>query len=193
MEPGDIERRRLVLKLFRTTGQRISWAGTIEQVTTTEIHNSIGSNRSLLTMAVNLPRTDFVTCIQQNHRTLRIPSIFTFGFYDGSQMWNLTIKRRWVSLGADFDIEANGESIGEVDGRLFCMGSDSYVDMDPHPLTKRRGFLDLVTLFTASVGYHRAMRRSLRRRVQAVCEGRNHCHVIEDEELRLHHNGRAAA
>tara|TARA_R110002049_G_scaffold285698_1_gene466692 strand:+ start:76347 stop:77324 length:978 start_codon:yes stop_codon:yes gene_type:complete len=193
MKPGDIERRRLVLKLFRTTSQRVSWAGTIEQVTTTEIHNSIGSKRSLLTMVVTLPRTEFVTYVQQNHRTFRIPPIFTFGFYDGQQMWNLSLKRRWVSIGADFDIEANGESIGEVDGRLFCMGSDSYVDLDAHPLGKCRQFVDLVTLFAASVGYHKAMRRSVKKRVKAACDGNVHCHIIEDEELRLHHNGRAAA
>ena len=193
MQPGDIERRRLVLKLFRTTSQRVSWAGTIEQVTTTEIHNSIGSKRSLLTMVVTLPRTEFVTYVQQNHRTFRIPSIFTFGFYHEGQMWNLSLKRKWISIGADFDIEANGESIGEVDGRLFCMGSDSYVDFDDHPLTDCRQFVDLMTLFAASVGYHKAMRRSLKRRVKAACEGKTHCHIIEDEELRLHHNGRAAA
>ena len=193
MEPGDIEHRRLVLKLFRTTSERVSWSGTIEQVTTTEIHNSIGSRRSLLTMVVTLPRTKYVTYIQQNHRTFRIPSIFTFGFYDGEQMWNVTLKRRWISIGADFDIEANGEPIGEVDGRLFCMGSDSYVDLDSHPLGKNRRFIDLTTLFAASVGFHKAMRRSVTKRVRAACEGKTHCHIIEDEELRLHHNGRAAA
>ncbi len=193
MQSGDIEKRRLVLKLFKTTGTRVQWCGTIEQVTTTEIHNSIGSNRNLLTMVVMLPRNDFVTYVQQNHRTFRIPAVFTFGFYDGRRMWNLTLKRRWISLGADFDVEADGQSIGEVDGRVFSFGSDSYVDLDAHELSSNTQFVDLITLFTATTGYHRAMRRSVRRRVEAALAGRSHCHVIEDEELRLRHNGRAAA
>jgi hypothetical protein len=193
LESGDIEKRRLVLKLFKTTSERVRWCGTIEQVTTTEIHNSIGSNRSLLTMVVMLPRMDFVTYIQQNHRTFRIPSLFTFGFYDDKRMWNLTLKRRWVSIGADFDVEADGESIGELDGRLFSFGSDSYIDLDAHELAENTRFVDLMTLFTASVGYHKAMRKSVDKRVKATLSGQSHCHVVEDEELRLRHNGRAAA
>ena len=36
----DIEKRRLVMKLFRTTGERIRWTGTMEELTTREVHNS---------------------------------------------------------------------------------------------------------------------------------------------------------
>ena len=144
-------------------------------------------------MVVMLPRTDMVTYIQQNHRTFRIPAVFTFGFYHDQRMWNLTFKRRWFSIGADFDIEADGKSMGELDGRLFSFGSDSYIDLEPHVLNENTQFVDLVTLFTASVGYHKAMRRSVDRRVKAALEGKSRCHLIEDEELRLRHNGRAAA
>ena len=193
MHTKEIEKRRLVLKLFKNTAKRIRWCGTIEQVTATEVHNSIGSKRRLLTMVVMLPGRDFVTYIQQNHRTLRVPSIFTFCYYDQGRMWHVTIKRRWLSVGADFDVEADGERIGKLDGKLFCFGSDSYVDMRTHPLNSSRKFANLLTLFTASVGYHRGMRRSLKRRVKAAQSGRSHLHVIEDEELRLRQNSRAAA
>lgn len=193
MQSGEIEKRRLVLKLFKTTGTRVRWCGTIEQVTTTEIHNSIGSKRNLLTMAVMLPRIQFVSYVQQNHRTFRIPSLFTFGYYDGRRMWHLTLKRRWISIGADFGVEADGKSIGMLDGRLFSFGSDSYIDLNAHKLTADTQFVDLVTLFTATRGYHRAMRKSVQRRVKATLAGKSHCHLIEDEELRLRHNGRAAA
>jgi hypothetical protein len=144
-------------------------------------------------MVVMLPRNQFVTHVQQNHRTFRIPSVFTFGYYDGQRMWHLLLKRRWIAIGADFDVEANGIPIGELDGRLFSFGSDSYVDLDAHELTADTQFVDLVTLFTATTGYHRAMRRSIQRRVQTTLAGKSHCHLIEDEELRLRHNGRAAA
>lgn len=193
MQSGDIERRRLVLKLFKTTTERVRWCGTIEQVTATEVHNSIGSSRSLLTMVVMLPRSEFVSYVQQNHRTFRIPSIFTLGFYDDRRMWNVVLKRRWISIGADFDIEADGESIGDLDGRLFSFGSDSYINLDAHPLAQNTRLVDLITLFTASTGYHKAMRKSVDRRVEAALAGESHRHVIEDEELRLRHNGRAAA
>lgn len=193
MEPGDIEKRRLVLKLFKTTTDRVQWCGTIEQITTSEIHNSIGTGKSLLTMAVMLPRTDCVTTIQQNHRTFRIPSLFTFAFHHEGHMHHVMLRRKWISVGADFEIEVAGKSIGEIDGRLFSFGADSYLDIDAGELSENRRFVDLMTLFTASVGYHKAMRRSVDRRVKATLSGDTHCHVIEDEEIRLMHNGRAAA
>lgn len=193
MQSGEIENRRLVLKLFKTTGTRVRWCGTIEQMTTVEVHNSIGSRRNLLTMAVLLPRTQFVSHVQQNHRTFRIPSLFTFGYYNHDRMWHLMLKRRWISIGADYEIEADGKRIGEIDGRLFSFGSDSYVDVGNSPLAADTKFVDLLTLFAATTGYHRAMRRSVQRRVEATLEGKSHCHLIEDEELRLRHNGRAAA
>ena len=193
MQCSDIQSRRLVLKLFRTTGERVRWAGTIEEITTTEVHNSIGTGKSLITLAVMLPRSDYVTYVQQNHRTFRIPSIFTFCWHDGQRMWNLLLRRFWFSIGADFEIEADGQGIGEIDGKLFTFGSDSHLVFDPHPLCKQTQFLDLVTLFAASVGYHRAIRRSIQNRVDAALSGESHRNVLQNEELRLRHNGRAAA
>ncbi|NNE01339.1 MAG: hypothetical protein HKN47_28835 [Pirellulaceae bacterium] len=189
----EIETRRLVLKLFKTTSSRTRWVGTIEEVTATEVHNSIGSKRTLITMAVNMPRTSFVTYVQQNHRTFRIPAVYTFAFYDQEQLWNAMIKRQWLSVGADFDLEVNGETIGEVDGRLLSFGYDSYVEIDPHPLAENTQFVDLLTMFASTVGYHRAMRRSIKKRVDAALCGDTHCNIVHDEELRLRHNGRAAA
>ncbi len=65
--------------------------------------------------------------------------------------------------------------------------------LDEHPLAGNTHFVDLLTLFTSSVGYHRAMRRSVKRRVKAALAGQSHRNIIEDEELRLRHNGRSAA
>ena len=193
MQATDIESRRLVLKLFKTTTKRVRWCGTIEEVTTTEVHNTMGSRRSLLTMVVMLPNVELVTYVQQNHRTARPPKVFTFCYYDDRRMWNLTLQQRWVSWGPDYDILADGKKIGLLDSKLMALGSDSYLDMEPHTLTDDSSFLDLMTLFASSLGYHRAMRKSIKRRIRAIESGNAHCHVIEDEELRLRNNGRAAA
>lgn len=193
LQSDQIETRRLVIKLFKTTGSRTRWCGTLEELTATEIHNSIGSKRNLLSMAVLLPRHEYVTYLQQNHRTFRIPSLFTGGFVDEDRMWHLSLKRHWLSLGADFAVEIDGQEIGKVDGKLFSFGSDSHLSIADHPLCECTQFVDLLTLFAASVGYHDAMRRSIGRRVDAVLAGQSFRHLIEDEELRLRQNGRAAA
>jgi len=193
MQIDDIEKRRLVLKLFKTTGKRARWCGTLEEVTVTEIHNSMGSKRMLLTFVVMLPGMQMVTYVQQNHRTARYPAVFTLGYYDGDRMWHVTLQQRWFSFGPDFDVFIDGKRVGLLDAKLLSFGADSYLDIENHPLADDTQFADLLTLFSTSVSYHKAIRRSIRKRLKAVKSGQSHRHVIEDEELRLRHNGRAAA
>lgn len=193
LEADDLISRRLVLKLFKTTGSRVRWVGTLEQTTVSEVHNSIGSNRSLISAAVMLPRKQAVTRIQQNHRTFRLPPVFSGAFYDQDQMWSLMLKRRWVAWGPHFDIYANGQKLGEIDSHVFCFGSDCTLNLKSHELSEDTRLVDTLTLFAASMGYHKAMWRSIRRRVDATRSGQAYRHFIEDEELRLRHNGRAAA
>lgn len=193
LDSGDIEKRRLVLKLFGTTTTRTRWCGSIEEITTSEVHNSIGSNRCLISLVVILPRVKIVTHIQQNHRTFRWPAVFSFCYYDGQRMWHVTLKQRWVSFGPDFDVFVDGQEIGLLDSKVACFGSDSYVSLDSHPLAKDRGFIDSMTLFAASTGYHRAIRKNIKKRIRLVENGESHCHIIEDEELKMRYNGRAAA
>ena len=193
MQEGELENRRLVLKLFKTTDTRTNWCGSLEQITTSEVHNSIGSRRPLISLSVMLARNDFVTNIQQNHRTWRIPPVFTLCYYDKGEMHHLSLTRRWVSFGPDYDVAINGQRVGLINGRLFGFGSDSEIDLSGHPLVDDTGFMDMLTLFAASIGYHRAIWRSIRRRVAACLSGQSFRHLIEDEELRLRHNGRSAA
>jgi len=192
---SDVEHRRLVIKMFKSTGERIRWAGTIEEITTREVHNSMGSRRAVLSLAVLLPGYEYVVMVQQNHRTFRIPSIFTFGFFNERQdrMRYVGIKRKWLSLGADFVVESEGRQIGEIDGKLIGFGYNAHVRVDEPSLAKNRHFLDLLTLFAASVGYHRAMRRSVRRRVHAARSDGSFEHVVEDEEFWLLKNPRQRA
>jgi hypothetical protein len=193
METGDLESRRLVLKLFSTTGSRTSWRGTLEQVTVTETHNSLGSGRALITMAIMLPRMDIITTIQQNNRILRVPPIFTFCFYHDQRMYFASLTKRWVSFGSDFDLRIDHQRAGLINGRLFGFGTDSSLELAGHPLVENTQFVDLLTLFAASVGYHSAMHNSIRRRIEFVKQGKTFQNQIEDAEIRLRHNGRSAA
>ncbi len=195
MRPQDIENRRLVMKLFKTTSDQIRWTGSIEEMVTRELHNSLGVKRTVLSFASNLQGYEYMTYLQENNRTFRIPSIFSFSYFDErrQKMWYLKIKRKWVSIGADFVIEAYNKPIGEIDGALIGLGYNAHVYLYEQTLAKDRKFLDLITLFATTVGYHSAIRRSLKRRLKATKRG--HCmqNIIEDEEFRLLRNPRAAA
>ncbi len=191
MDAGDVDKSRLVLKLFRTTGQNIRWIGTIEEMTSHEIHNSLGTKHPMLSFALNLSGYDYVTWINQNHRTFRIPAVFTFSYFDEKheRMWYIEIKRKWFSLGRDFIVEAQGKQIGFIDGKLLTIGSDSHLYIYEPTLASDNRFMDLLTLFAASVGYHRAIRRNIKRRIKAIASD-DACHMIEDEEFSLLKNPR---
>ena len=188
----DIEQRRLVMKLFKTTGKRLNWSGTIEQITTQEVQNSIGSRRTLLSFAVILPRHEMIVYVNQNHRTFSFVSIFTFSYYCDGRMWPVCLRQRWGSIVPDYEVLVDSKRIGFVNGVVFAMGSDSYVDLYEHKLCQESKFVDLITLFATTIGYHKAMRRSVKRRLDACKNGDWQKCLVEDEELKIFKNGRVA-
>ena len=192
LQCDDIEQRRLVMKIFKTTGKRMNWAGSIEQITTQEIQHSIGCRKTLLSFALILPRNEFVVYLSQNNRLFSFTAVFSFSYYHGGRMWPVCLRQRFGSMIPDYEILVDGERIGFVNGVLFAMGSDSYVELYEHPLCHDSGFANLMTLFAASIGYHKAMRRSVKKRVAACKSGNWQKCLIEDEELSIYKNGRVA-
>lgn len=195
LKPQDIESRRLVLKLFSTTSARTRWTGTIEEVVISEIHNSLGTGKTMLSFASILDDYEYVTSLHENHRTFRLPSIYSFGFFDEKheRMHYLKIKRKWVSIGADYIVESETGVVGEIDGALIGLGYNAHVYVYEPTLAKNRPFVDLITLFATTVGFQSAMRRNLRRRLAAARRGMCEQNFIEDEEFGLLKNPRAAA
>ncbi len=194
MESCDIENRRLVMKLFKSGDHNIRWTGTVEEIVTRELHNSLGAKKTILSFAAILQGYEYMTYVQENNRTFRVPSIYSFNYFDQKRdrMWYLKIKRKWVSVGADFTVESQNEKVGEIDGALIGLGYNAHVYVYEPTLAKDRQFTDLLTLFTSTVGYHSAMRKSLRRRIKATRKGLCVQNIIEDEEFRLLKNPRAA-
>ncbi len=82
-------------------------------------------------------------------------------------------------------MESAGQQIGEIDGKLIGFGYNAYLSVTEPSLAAHSDFLDLVTLFATSVGYHRAIRRSLKKRMAAAGQGDAVRHIIEDEEFWL--------
>ncbi|WP_437230716.1 hypothetical protein SH661x_002108 [Planctomicrobium sp. SH661] len=193
LRPDQLEGRRLVMKLFRSN-ERVRWVGSLEEMTTREVHNSLASNRPLLSMSASLEGHKYLTDLEENYRTFRIPSIFSFSYFHlkKERMWYVNIKRKWISVGADFVIEAEGRKIGDIDGALFGLGYNAHVYVYEPELAKETQFLDLLTMFTTSVSYHASMRRAVRRRLVASRKGLTAGQIVEAEEFSLLKNPRAA-
>lgn len=194
LQADDLETRRMVMKLFRTTAERTRWVGTLEELTTREVHNSLGSKKPLISLSASLASCQFMTHLQENHRTFRIPSLYTCSYFDESKqrMSYVNIARKWISIGADFTVEADGRRIADIDGALFGFGYNAHLYFYDALSAKDTQFLDLITLFATTVGYQHLMRRAIKRRVKASRRGLAGQQIIEDEELKLLKNPRAA-
>lgn len=192
LQCDDIEQRRLVLKLFRTGGKRLNWCGTLEQLVTNEMQNSLGSKRPLLSFAVILPRYEYIIRFTQNHRSIFASKVFSFSYFYDGRMYPVCLCQRWGSIVPDYQILVDDERIGFVNGVMFAMGSDSYVELYHHKLSKDKKFADLLSLFASSIGYHSAMRRSIKRRITACKSGEWQKCLVDSDELSIYKNGRAA-
>jgi hypothetical protein len=190
----DIDKSRLVLKMFRNTSTRIRWQGTIEEMTVREIQNSLGSRRALISFAALLEDYEHLIIIQENHRLFRIPPSYSFSFYQPKtdRMWYIDLDCHWVSIGVDFTIRAQGRKIGRIDGKLVSLGADSRVHVWEPCLAEDEQFMDLLSLFAASVGFHKQIHDNIERRVRNVKQGRP-VHFVEDEEMWLLKNPRRIA
>jgi len=190
MDVKNVDKSRLVLKLFRSTGKNINWKGSLEELTVREVHQSIGSKKALITFAINLSGYDYLVQIQQCRRFFR-PAVFSFAYLNDKtdEMWYIDVKKYWFSLGIDYHIEAQGKRIGKIDGKLLALGTDSRIKVNEPSLAQDKKFLDLLTLFSASIGYHRTIWKNIKRRLKNI-ENDTSVHVIEDEELWLLKNPR---
>lgn len=190
MSTKDVDKARLVLKLFRSTGKNINWKGSLEELTVREVHQSIGSRKALITFAINLPGYEYLIHIQQCRRFFR-PAVFSFAYMNDKteEMWYIDVKKYWFSFGIDYHVEAQGQRIGKIDGKLFALGTDSWIKIKEPALAQDQKFLDLLTLFSASIGFHRTIWRNIRKRLRNIKRGTS-VHVIEDEELWLLKNPR---
>ncbi len=191
-KPNDIDKKRLVIKMFSTTGKKIHWKGTVEELSSREIHNSMGSNHPLVTLNVILPGYDYLITIQQNLKYFALAPIYSFFYWDEKmeKMWYVVIKQRFISIGIDFDVYAEDRKIAFIDGKLIGLGGNSSVKIYDEYLAKDKKFGDILVLFTSTVGYLPHMRRAIKKRIKSLERDGNNIHIVEDEEFWMLKNPR---
>ncbi len=198
LKTSDIDKQRLVMKMFthkkKKDGSKtkLRWRGTIEESVTKEMHNSLGSKHPLTFFSIILPGYDYVVNIEQNRRYWALAPIFSFNYWDekNQKMWYVVIKQRFISIGIDFDVYADGRKIAFLDGKLIGLGGNSNVKIYDETLAKDKKFGDVLILFTSTVGYQRVIRRNLKKRMKSIMNDGNRVIIIEDEEFWMMKNPR---
>lgn len=190
--PDDIDMSRLVIKIFNNTAKNISWRGTVEECTALEVQRSFGRRGARMGFAVILSGFEYMVTLEHHHPCLDILPTYSFCYWDekAKALRPITIRQKLVSFGVDFNIFAEGRKIGVIDGKLISMGHNSNIRLFDETLAGDNRFMDILLLFTCTVGFHKAIRKNIRRRIKGL-KGKllNH-HVVDRDEMWLMKNPR---
>ncbi len=190
---SDIDKKRLVIKMFSTTGKKIHWKGTIEELSSREFQNSLGSKKPLVCFNVILPGYDYLITIEQNFKYFRFAPNYSFAYWDEKQekMWYFKIRQRFISVGTDLDVYSEGgKKVAFIDGKLIGLGGNSNIKIYDEYLAKDKKFADILILFTSSIGYIPKIKGAIRKRMNSYLNNGRNIHIIEDEEFWMMKNPR---
>ncbi|THB68100.1 MAG: hypothetical protein D6E12_07190 [Desulfovibrio sp.] len=191
-KPDNVDSGRLVIKLFANTGKDISWKGTIEELTMQEMHQSFGRRRTRMSFACIIPGYEYVAYIEQHHPFWALMPTFSFGYWDDATgtVRAITMRQKLVSFGVDFTVFAEGRRVAYIDGKLISVGHNSRITIHDEVLAKDKVFADILLLFTATAGFHKEIRKRIKRRMLGLSGKRTNLYVVDRDELWLMKNPR---
>ena len=172
--------RRLVIKLFSET---LGWRGSLEMVVGRSLQLSLGAQGvSVPAFSVNLSRHEQIIQLERSaHKWPLFPEKFSFFIQtkDGPEFY--TLKRHWISIGADYTVyNAKGRKIGVLDHHIFNLGGAWIVRLDPNYASAK--LETVLELFCAMLKFNRASRKHIRRLVDKVRLGRLKPQLTHREE-----------
>lgn len=122
-EDEDIPKKKIVIKFF-TEG--ISWKGSLEELISRGITNSLSANQGLPVFMINLATSDYLITMEKViRRKFLEKSIFSFALVDEKTLisHSFSIVADRFSIGSDWNvINQKGDKIAEIDGSKFNIG-----------------------------------------------------------------------
>lgn len=177
MRRGEVPpNQRFVLRMFNCENDSYKWDGSLEEMPSREVSNTLKKEEPLKTFCVFLRTKEevpFATLIEEGAEeiaklgflTWRRPAMFAFSYYqkDTERMWQIVLRRRIFCLGTDFKVMAGKRYVGEIDGKILRWGTDSQVRVIDPELENDEAFMHILCLFAASIGFHKQINKSIKR------------------------------
>ncbi len=180
----DMAKRRLVLKWFNS--KSISWLGTIEEVVISSMISSIGSNDSLPSFKLVIPRYKYVINLNKEHTKIpKMGEIFTFAVKDEKDdRWHIfSFDEDRFTIGSDWSIlYGDNELVGKIDEKVVNIGGKFEIEIYSKRWYKFKPFLKVVILFTMMLRFNREIQHKIKKLREYVDSGKVKLDISAAEE-----------
>ncbi|MHA1679458.1 MAG: hypothetical protein ACTSUE_00465 [Promethearchaeota archaeon] len=180
-----LAKKRLVLKWFNS--KSVSHVGTIEEMIVDSISRSIGSNDTLPSFKIIIPRYKYVLNLQKEHTKLpKIGEIFTFAMkHEKADKWVVySFDERRLTIGSDWTIKVrDGPVVGRIDEKLLNIGGKINVYFLNEELYKNKIFYRTVILFTMMLYFKQEILKKIVQIRRLLKDGSIDLDIASDEEL----------
>lgn len=180
----ELTKKRLVLKWFNS--KSVGWLGTIEEMVLNSISSSIGSDDTLPSFKITLPRYKYVVDLQKEHTKVpKIGEIFTFALKDKKEgLWDVySFDEKRITIGSDWEILiGDNQIVGKIDEKVLNLGGKFKVHFYDKNLYKNRNFYRVVLLFTMMLKFKQKMLDKIDKIKKNLRNGGKKINIASDEE-----------
>ena len=180
----ELSKKRLVLKWFNS--KSVGWLGTIEEMIISSLASSIGSDDTLPSFKITLPRYKYVVDLQKEHTKVpKIGEIFTFALKDKKtgnwEVYSFDEKR--LTVGSDWDIlVGDNQPVGKIDEKILNLGGKFKVHFYDKGLYKNMNFYRVVLLFTMMLKFKQKILDKIDKMKKDLRENGKKINIAADEE-----------
>ncbi|MGQ4832724.1 MAG: hypothetical protein ACP6IS_02350 [Candidatus Asgardarchaeia archaeon] len=181
---------RLVVRAFTDRG---AWIGSLEELLSKEIRNTVLLNEPTLSYAIIQPDYDYVTVIDRIiKRGLFQREYYVFDiFIEKGTIETYTLESARVSLGSDFSVrrENDGKKVATIDSKVLNIGGAVEIKFHDDKAKENQVLERILIMFAAGLRFADEQKRKIERLVKEFKEEKKAI-KIPKEELALYENPR---
>jgi hypothetical protein len=192
----DIGKKRLIIKWFNM--ESVGFLGSIEEMVADSITNSIGSDDTIASFRIVLPRYKYVINILKNHTRLpKIGEIFSFCLMDEDKKkkqkkWQVfTFDEKRLTIGSDWEVLLGEDRIlAKIDEKKLNIGGKYNVFFYDKEYYNDVNFYRIVLLFTMMLKFKKEIFRKIVK-IRKMMKDEKYVFEISSDEEKMMMNPRA--
>jgi hypothetical protein len=165
---------RLILRIFSDSGQ---WKGSIEEMVTWELGQSIAVDNPLPQFTAIMPIYDYVVPIRKVHQRATIRENYSFELINAKN-FNVDIfelRSERISIGSDWNVlyrNIKGEKkIADLDTKKLDLGGKVHIKIYEKQFADNEPLKTSLILFSSTIRYQDEIKNNIKNRLESVRKG----------------------
>jgi hypothetical protein len=192
----DVGKKRLIIKWFNA--ESVGFLGSIEEMVADSIANSTGSDDTIASFRVVLPRYKYVINVLKNHTRLpKIGEVFSFCLMrenkkSKEKKWQIfTFDEKRLTIGSDWEVLLGEDRIlAKIDEKKLNIGGKYNVIFYDEEHYKDLNFFRVVILFTMMLKFKKEIFRKIKY-IRDMLKDEKYVLEISSDEEKMMMNPRA--